>query len=51
MSEVNKRLKKKNYNKFIFQNLKIFNFSLFEKKKKSNYIIKNDFKKIQLANS
>ena len=45
MSKVNKRLKKrKNYNKFIFQRLKDLQFSPDLKRKKSKYVIKNDFK-------
>tara|TARA_Y100000591_G_C21691748_1_gene623503 strand:+ start:359 stop:931 length:573 start_codon:yes stop_codon:yes gene_type:complete len=44
--EVNKRLKKrKNYNKLILQRLKKLQFSPHFKRKKSKYIIKNDFKK------
>ena len=44
--EVNKRLKKReNYNKFILQKLKNLQFSQYLKRKKSKYVIKNDFKK------
>jgi dephospho-CoA kinase len=43
--EINKRLKKrKNYNSSIFKKLKDVQFPLSIKKKKSNFIIKNDFK-------
>ena len=44
--EVNKRLEKReNYNKFILQKLKNFQFSQYLKRKKSKYVIKNDFKR------
>ena len=45
VSEINKRLKKReNYNKFILQRLKALQFSPNLKRKKSKYVIKNDFK-------
>ena len=44
VSEINKRLKKReNYNKFILQRLKALQFSPNLKRKKSKYVIKNDF--------
>ena len=44
--DIIKNLKKrKNYNKKIFNSLKKLQLSLEVKKKKSHYIIKNDFKR------
>ncbi len=50
--DILKRLKKRpNYNEEIFKKLKKFQLSLEIKKKKSNYIIKNNFKKKSIVNN
>ena len=50
--DILKRLKKRpNYNKEIVKKLKKFQLSLEIKKKKSNYIIKNNFKKKSVVNN
>ena len=43
--EINKRLKKKNLNSRILKKFKRFQLPVEFKKKKSNFVIKNDFKK------
>ena len=49
--KINSKLKKrKNYDKKILNNLKKLQLSLENKRKKSNYIIKNDFKRLNLKN-
>jgi len=49
-SEILKRLKKrKNFNLKIFQKFKDIQLSSYYKKKKSHFIIKNDFKKKEIA--
>jgi len=50
--DILKRLKKRpNYNEKIFKKLKKFQLPLEIKKKKSNYIIKNNFKKKSIVNN
>ena len=50
--DILKRLKKRpNYNKEIVKKLKKFQLALEIKKKKSNYIIKNNFKKKSIVNN
>ena len=50
--DILKRLKKRpNYNEKIFKKLKKFQLPLEIKKKKSNYIIKNNFKKKSVVNN
>jgi dephospho-CoA kinase len=50
--EINKRLRKrKNYNKKIFVNLKKLQLPLEFKKKKSNFVIKNNFKSFSVKKS
>ena len=50
--KIQKRLKRrKNYNPKIFSKLKKFQLSLETKKKKSNYIIKNNFKSLSIKKS
>ena len=47
--DILKKLKKrKNYNKKIIENLRKSQLPLEFKRKKSNYVIKNDFKKLNL---
>ena len=47
--EIKKRLKKrKNFNQLIFKRLQKLQLSIESKKKKSNYIIKNNFKSISI---
>ena len=47
--DINKKLKKrKNYNEEIIKNLRKLQISSKIKKKKSNYVIKNDFKRSNL---
>ena len=47
--DILKRLKKrKNYNKKIIENLRKSQLPLEFKRKKSDYVIKNDFKKLNL---
>ena len=49
--KIKRKLKKrKNYDKKILNNLKKLQLSLENKRKKSNYIIKNDFKRLNLKN-
>tara|TARA_Y100000591_G_C21823853_1_gene695319 strand:- start:908 stop:1477 length:570 start_codon:yes stop_codon:yes gene_type:complete len=51
-SEINKRLKKrKNFNKKLLQKFKRIQFSASYKKKKANFIIKNNFTKKNIQNS
>ena len=48
-SEINKRLKRRlNFNYKIFNKFRKIQLSLKIKKKKSNFIIKNDFKNVSL---